>query len=760
MQSKTSWTSSSNRDDKTSVRILILSANLGNAQPDDPSLNAWIPHDGYCKFAIQDPPLYPVVMDPSLASDDVLFQPNEGHPSEGLSTALVEAPAAATPINKAEKLEQEQANVATVAHFATEMEDSFVADFPPIVVASDDSKTSEDQIETPEVTEKKDQAANDDSKSNEDQIETSAETETEDSIIADFPPKPADFDNDKISDDHIDSVDDSSMAEKSEVPLVSAEEPADFLYTSSSDSEADVEDSTDQRQQSEEDEYEAFLAAQAVHDNEANGADDEYEAFLAAQVACVNQDEEANGGNDEYTEFLDAQKKKTLWGFIEAQSTDDDTSLSDEGSSDVASSVAPPPDLNLDENNSEPGDSDVNSAVETHSSDHCENDSVKGSFYVATSLPPPPEYDLAEAFPSWEPSPSNFRTKTPTPPVVEEHSCEIGEVPPPPADAEPFPEQEVEVPPADDEVSLLADPSPTKPQKEQFDIIVIGMQEATFETAEGGNDDFHTDDDFADDESLFSSSSEEEEVEESMGTSTTASSLSTEAGISLADKKKSKSLTGKVIGATLKAGKLASKSTLKAGKGAGKKTMKVGMGAGKATMKVGKATVKAGKAAKTLTKEKDHTKASTPTAQQSSTPLEDGGLSEWTDTKILHYLFEDQLPSYTRALSYQLGEMRLMIYYLKPEVNLDVLSVKAQATGMAGLANKGGIVAEVAVNESTRLGFLTAHLEAHVSMNMHEYFKRYLDFLTSNIVFNRKGKRSMQNGAHHSVKSFAGHDRR
>ena len=76
-----------------------------------------------------------------------------------------------------------------------------------------------------------------------------------------------------------------------------------------------------------------------------------------------------------------------------------------------------------------------------------------------------------------------------------------------------------------------------------------------------------------------------------------------------------------------------------------------------------------------------------------------------------------------------------MIYYLKAEVNLDVLSVKAQATGKAGLANKGGIVAEVAVNEFTRLGFLTAHLEAHVRMTIYECFKRYTWILTSNTLF-------------------------
>jgi len=71
------------------------------------------------------------------------------------------------------------------------------------------------------------------------------------------------------------------------------------------------------------------------------------------------------------------------------------------------------------------------------------------------------------------------------------------------------------------------------------------------------------------------------------------------------------------------------------------------------------------------------------------------------------------------TFSLQFGQMRLLVYY-KPGTSassimqsLDVLSVNYQATGKAGLANKGGIVAELAVNKTTKLSFLTAHLEAH-----------------------------------------------
>ncbi len=93
---------------------------------------------------------------------------------------------------------------------------------------------------------------------------------------------------------------------------------------------------------------------------------------------------------------------------------------------------------------------------------------------------------------------------------------------------------------------------------------------------------------------------------------------------------------------------------------------------------------------------------------------------KWSDTDVLHHALEsNQLPGYTRALSYQFGQMRLFVYYKAGKANsdllqsLDVLSVGYHATGKAGLANKGGILAEVAVNKTTKLSFMTAHLEAH-----------------------------------------------
>ena len=88
------------------------------------------------------------------------------------------------------------------------------------------------------------------------------------------------------------------------------------------------------------------------------------------------------------------------------------------------------------------------------------------------------------------------------------------------------------------------------------------------------------------------------------------------------------------------------------------------------------------------------------------------------DTKILHRLFEYQLPTYVQAGSYQRGQMRLLIFYNPNTIhNFDVMSVKAQNTGVKfgvkSLPNKGGIVAEVKINNTTRISFLTAHLEAH-----------------------------------------------
>lgn len=94
----------------------------------------------------------------------------------------------------------------------------------------------------------------------------------------------------------------------------------------------------------------------------------------------------------------------------------------------------------------------------------------------------------------------------------------------------------------------------------------------------------------------------------------------------------------------------------------------------------------------------------------------------WEDgTHVLHHLFEGRLPSYARLVSYQRGQMRLLVFgrtrssdfSVDPPIPLKVLHTAAQNTGRAGLANKGGIVTEVLADSSTRLSFVSCHLEAH-----------------------------------------------
>lgn len=91
-----------------------------------------------------------------------------------------------------------------------------------------------------------------------------------------------------------------------------------------------------------------------------------------------------------------------------------------------------------------------------------------------------------------------------------------------------------------------------------------------------------------------------------------------------------------------------------------------------------------------------------------------------SDTKILHAMLNEHLPSYQHAVSYQRGQMRLLMFYNQDEISMEVISIKAQNTGKGGLANKGGIVSEVLVDGTTRLAFITAHLEAHEGTSKYE----------------------------------------
>ena len=71
-------------------------------------------------------------------------------------------------------------------------------------------------------------------------------------------------------------------------------------------------------------------------------------------------------------------------------------------------------------------------------------------------------------------------------------------------------------------------------------------------------------------------------------------------------------------------------------------------------------------------------------------------LPEWLkaqDSYLLRQLLADRCPSYDFAIRFQRGEMRLEIL-VRRDLEVKVLSVRAQNTGPLGAANKGGIVGE------------------------------------------------------------------
>ena len=90
-------------------------------------------------------------------------------------------------------------------------------------------------------------------------------------------------------------------------------------------------------------------------------------------------------------------------------------------------------------------------------------------------------------------------------------------------------------------------------------------------------------------------------------------------------------------------------------------------------------------------------------------------------TTSLHQKLQDQLPSYTQLLSHQRGEMRLLVYSRSSsKARFVVKSARAKNTGVAGLPNKGGIVVEIEVNETTTLSFMSCHLEAHEGISKYK----------------------------------------
>jgi hypothetical protein len=127
----------------------------------------------------------------------------------------------------------------------------------------------------------------------------------------------------------------------------------------------------------------------------------------------------------------------------------------------------------------------------------------------------------------------------------------------------------------------------------------------------------------------------------------------------------------------------------------------------------GENPLKVGKNATNLnTQTTDHVLGERFKEAKSNSTIEDNDRGDG-DTLFLHQMLQDHLPSYTRVVSHQRGQMRLLIFYNQLEISLDVLSVQAQNTGKAGLPNKGGIKAECNINNGTRIALFSAHLEAH-----------------------------------------------
>ena len=119
---------------------------------------------------------------------------------------------------------------------------------------------------------------------------------------------------------------------------------------------------------------------------------------------------------------------------------------------------------------------------------------------------------------------------------------------------------------------------------------------------------------------------------------------------------------------------------------------------------------------------------------------------EWLareDSKVLQELFRERLPNYDFSVRYQRGEMRLEILVRK-NLDVEVLSVKAQNTGLGmngvlNAANKGGIMAELLVEKSTRLSFCTAHLQAHEGKDHYQNRIRMAEVIFDGTAFEMKG---------------------
>ena len=774
------------RKQKTSVRILICSSNLGNAQPDYDSLNAWIPVDGYCEHVVpseNEEPQYPVVFKP----------PKQQLPSK----SLVSPEAAATTTQKKKKIPSSSSSQTT-----SNTEDVVVAkkegkssDETTKEESAANTRATDTAADTEQVSEGGDvttttKTPDDDYEAflaaqNSDGGDTAADDEYEAFLAAqnaNFGSLGGGDDEDakyddpyapnagKVSYDDGDGATAGNDGDDYEAFLAAQNAaftgPADggrgddgpqfddpyapsayadaYANAAGDDDEEedddDDDDEDDYADYNEDDDYEKFLASQAAAaSDDANvvlgddpyappPAEEDYDAFLARQ----QQDDAApqDDDEDEYAKFLEGQKKKTLSGFMEVE---------EEKRASMISSKA-----NLLQD-SEHVSSEVGGAQ------------VSVDESVQTDGFQPTDVSLLE---STAKAPETATT-TPTATMDFANFANFSAF-------------------DDKNNNEQAGGKDDNNAKERFDIIIIGMQEATFEAKEEGEEAAGEEEEEEEDEDSLhrtdsvgsiddldptheagepasppkkassASAAGDASVASTATTATTSTTdVADEPKTSNKSPKGKKSLTGKLFGAAgkavtsvggekllnLSAAKSATKgatkllnATAQLGKKAGKATMTAASLTTKATKttikvteKATKGASKAAKAAKILTTSADHTKSCTPTLQQANN-LDGNPMGDWSDTDILHCLIEDQLPSYKRAVSFQQGEMRLIMYYRDTSIDLDVLSVKAQNTGKGGLANKGGIVAEIAVNQTTKLAFGTAHLEAHEGHG--KYMKR------------------------------------
>ncbi|KAL3776478.1 hypothetical protein HJC23_009277 [Cyclotella cryptica] len=109
---------------------------------------------------------------------------------------------------------------------------------------------------------------------------------------------------------------------------------------------------------------------------------------------------------------------------------------------------------------------------------------------------------------------------------------------------------------------------------------------------------------------------------------------------------------------------------------------------------------------------------STKKSTISTTQLSSALTTTQYDTNKFSSLIKRQCPSYTLLASSIRGEMRLWILCLKQlEGEVREVYVAGENTGIGSVfANKGGIIATLTLR-STRLSFLTCHLEAHEGLN-------------------------------------------